>query len=522
MNVFKRFINLTFMALALIGCSSDDVKFFDGEKKIWELSGYTIDQAKEFKRIGVAFQEATQWKNLGFSIEDVKKWKSSGYESSEAGKWKRASFTLNEANAWQKFGYSAHDASSWRGAGYDIGEANQWKQEGFDLRLSQLWKSNGFDLNQSKELVAIGFERQRAIDAKCYMDKGFSVADIKDLKTKDIDCGNASKWKTDGFTANEIVMATGGGYDKGTGYSELKTWRDAGFSIDESLQLRKYNFRYSNIDSFKKLRDSGYKVDELAELTKSEKGLWEAEKWNDAKIEKGIAKSWLEKNITFTEAQNWIAINVSPEDATDYKSKGQTYIDVKKNKQSKIEESKVAESQERKSGGEKVDFTANKQITPVLATQTKYDSILANKGFKDAISNYDDVVRTNRMILDYFNLLINRDDIIALSKSGELDRDKSKFLLSNADVFTKYVHCLIAKHIIGPMQPPVQDAQVVYITGVIKSPKALAARNGPEYEMEKMVLRKFPLYALWEKFREPGFIKNITDEQLELIYSASN
>jgi hypothetical protein len=54
----------------------------------------------------------------------------------------------------------------------------------------------------------------------------------------------------------------------------------------------------------------------------------------------------------------------------------------------------------------------------------------------------------------------------------------------------------------------IQDKEFLYITGVIKSPKAQAAKTSSQYEVEKSMLRGFTTYSYWEVWRKKGSLNH--------------
>jgi hypothetical protein len=122
--------------------------------------------------------------------------------------------------------------------------------------------------------------------------------------------------------------------------------------------------------------------------------------------------------------------------------------------------------------------------------------------------------------LNYFNCLVKYNDIIALAKSGELDKDKSSYLMNgeNANMFVRYLHTILASQ----FPKSVDERQIVYVTGVIKSKHSVAATTSTEMQVEKQVLRGFPAYSAWEKMKEPGFLAILTNEQLDKLYKFAN
>jgi|GEM_PF-3850925 len=155
---------------------------------------------------------------------------------------------------------------------------------------------------------------------------------------------------------------------------------------------------------------------------------------------------------------------------------------------------------------------------PAFAS-TKYDAIVAHHQWKEIMQLYDTNLASNRTLNDYLNLLVNKNDLNRIVKNGELDKEKSKFIAENSREFLKYLHAVITAKQLQYLKPEPTDAHYIYVIGVIKDPKAQAAKNGHEYEMEKALFRGMPLYALWEKWRTEGFIKEVISEQIDLMFA---
>lgn len=150
---------------------------------------------------------------------------------------------------------------------------------------------------------------------------------------------------------------------------------------------------------------------------------------------------------------------------------------------------------------------------------TKYDDIIVNPEWRQIINGVDQHLTPNRIVTDYLNLLVNKNDLNRIIKSGALDKEKTKFIVENQVQFLKYLHYLIAVHQYPKIKPEPTDAQLIYITSVIKNPRAQAAKNATEYEMEKAVFRGSGIYLLWESWRADGFIEGVINEQIDLLYA---
>jgi len=151
---------------------------------------------------------------------------------------------------------------------------------------------------------------------------------------------------------------------------------------------------------------------------------------------------------------------------------------------------------------------------------TKYDDIIVNPEWKQIINGVDQHVTPNRILTDYLNLLVNKNDLNRIIKSGALDKEKTKFISENHVQFLKYLYYLIVVHQYPKIKPEPTDAQLIYITSVIKNPRAQAAKNATEYEMEKALYRGSGIYLLWELWRADGMIEKLINEQIDLLYAA--
>lgn len=154
-------------------------------------------------------------------------------------------------------------------------------------------------------------------------------------------------------------------------------------------------------------------------------------------------------------------------------------------------------------------------LTQLSFAATKYDSIYQNKKWKTIISGIDQTLQKNQMVMDYLNLCINRHDLNKIIRSGQLGKEKSEFISKNPDEFLLYFQACLSQ-VVVKAEPT--DAQFLAVTGIIKDPRAMAAKNGPEYEMEKQFLRNYPLYKFWEMCRGDRFLVKTIDGEIDNLY----
>jgi len=134
---------------------------------------------------------------------------------------------------------------------------------------------------------------------------------------------------------------------------------------------------------------------------------------------------------------------------------------------------------------------------------TKYDFMKADGSWSRMEKLWNNGIGKNRVLRDYFSTIATERDVIQMAKSGKFDREKSKFMIENSKGVYKLLQILAAKKLNDENDlSEITDPQIVYITSVIKDPKAQAATNGVEYEMEKALYRGSTLYAFWEMWEE--------------------
>lgn len=148
---------------------------------------------------------------------------------------------------------------------------------------------------------------------------------------------------------------------------------------------------------------------------------------------------------------------------------------------------------------------------------TNYDIIVNDPSWPALIAQVEKHIVSNQFVIGYLRHVVNEKDLKQLAQSGELDADKSKFVLENSEGFLKYIYYVIVMNQILKFNPAPTDSQYIYITGVINDPRAQAATNGPEYEMEKDVFRQVQLYALWEVLHSDGALKGLVNENLDMF-----
>jgi hypothetical protein len=127
----------------------------------------------------------------------------------------------------------------------------------------------------------------------------------------------------------------------------------------------------------------------------------------------------------------------------------------------------------------------------------KYDGIVNTYAWKKLIEAYDKVLPQYPVLKNYLDAVVNVNRLKKICDSGRLDKNKVKFITTHQDDVIKILHASLAK-ILGESNIDANDAQFIYITGVLKDPHAQFAKNGPEYEVEKNLFHQMPLYKFAE------------------------
>ena len=153
-------------------------------------------------------------------------------------------------------------------------------------------------------------------------------------------------------------------------------------------------------------------------------------------------------------------------------------------------------------------------IIGCVESGTKYDGIVNTSDWKKLIEAYNKVLPQYPVLKNYLDAVVNTNRLKIICDSGRLDEKKVKFIIAHQDDIIKVLHALLAK-ILGESNIDADDAQFIYITGVLKDPHAQFAKNGPEYEVEKNLLHQMPLYRFAESEGSEENIAHFLNELLD-------
>lgn len=145
-----------------------------------------------------------------------------------------------------------------------------------------------------------------------------------------------------------------------------------------------------------------------------------------------------------------------------------------------------------------------------LSTAGTYDFVLKDPGTKKLQEVYNNQVRKERVIMNYLNLLVDSPQtLVKILERDGCEKEILDFTRKNPELVLAIVHVSIIQAL---SKSNVDDNQLMYVTGVIEDPKAQAAKNGAEYQMEKEYLRQmYPAYAMYEVATARGGLKDMVE-----------
>lgn len=153
------------------------------------------------------------------------------------------------------------------------------------------------------------------------------------------------------------------------------------------------------------------------------------------------------------------------------------------------------------------------------AASTSYDFILKDKGVKNWNNIYINNVKQAPLMMDYLNLIVSERNIVRTLERDGCEKEIVRFARENTRIITMFVHMLIIQNL---SKSEVSDNELMFVTGIIKDPRAQVAKTGPEYEMEKQGWRSmYVSYATWEALTQPGNITKLVEKAFHSMKKTS-
>ena len=147
----------------------------------------------------------------------------------------------------------------------------------------------------------------------------------------------------------------------------------------------------------------------------------------------------------------------------------------------------------------------------------KYDIIKQDQGWNNMNKMWVKHIGHNPIMKNYLDLLVSEREIQNLSKSGKFTSEQKSFMAANSKGLYRYVQIAATQEVAKSNEiQPVTDANLMYITGVIKDPKAQAAKTGVEYQMEQEFFRGNWLYLFHENWKK----ENMTSKAMSMLFQA--
>ena len=145
-----------------------------------------------------------------------------------------------------------------------------------------------------------------------------------------------------------------------------------------------------------------------------------------------------------------------------------------------------------------------------ISSAGPYDFVMKDPGTKKLLDVYNKQIKTVPLIMGYLNHIVaSPQGLIKVLERDACEKDILDFTRKNPDVVIALLHVSIVQML---NNSNVSDNQLMYVTGVIEDPKAQAAKNGAEYQMEKEALRQmYPAYALYEAMSARDGLKDMVE-----------
>jgi len=243
-------------------------------------------------------------------------WKQAGFQGYESicgidwQCWQKSGFTPEEAKQWRNLYFSRDEAIQLKREGYTLHEIQEWHKLGI-TRISTIKRYRSYNINakQYHELpLLLGTKKRRLLhELKEIRENNLTLEDIKKyhtltfkdnkdwkykiirlLKEYNISLQDAKKfdengfflryyglvhyrfelWSEDGFSADEAIQWSKAGFSPSLYYSKYernhriynaKRWKDAGYTLKQAKHLVKLhinNQKYFKVKNFKKELDS--------------------------------------------------------------------------------------------------------------------------------------------------------------------------------------------------------------------------------------------------------------------------
>ena len=152
----------------------------------------------------------------------------------------------------------------------------------------------------------------------------------------------------------------------------------------------------------------------------------------------------------------------------------------------------------------------------VLVTGTvyaaNYEKIIKETNVAQVEEMYNTIHET--AAAGYVEYLVSEDDIVELANSGKFNKEQSAVLKKHSNLIYKALQCSTITMVMKIKEKKfLTDNNFIYITGILNDPKAMVAKNGPQYEMEKQFWEANMLYKFAVQYKK----KNILEKQLKGI-----
>lgn len=231
------------------------------EQKRWTESGFPLEDAVSWVRVGIGPAEAREWVMAGIHFAEwANQWKGEGFGPADAARWVRTA-NVYTAGEFRKRGFSPTAATAWMESGVlSAPRAEEFRAFGLGPQEGGRWWKLSFYPHEIPPWREAGFGPEDAMEWKYgekeYLDDGVSWSRAV------FSVEWAREWRGAGFLAEEAKQAA----HMGLKFPEAVAWKRAGFGVVEALRWQ----------------DSGFAPGEAAKLKAAGLGPVEAEERREA------------------------------------------------------------------------------------------------------------------------------------------------------------------------------------------------------------------------------------------------
>ncbi|GGX04906.1 hypothetical protein GCM10010297_28050 [Streptomyces malachitofuscus] len=232
----------------------------------WRERGYAVGEARRWIAEGFALDDADRWRTSGvYKPDEAREWRTAGATPYTVDRMLRAGMTPRDAVRWREFGVPAAEAAERHLAGEDP-RPQRWTER---LRPGRSRRGVGRTLDEQEAATMRAMLRAGipAEKARPYIDLGWHGTEAVAWAERSLDAGEAKLFHALGFSPAEAQRVAAQGADAisvmtdwwraGVPIDEVSAWCGAGFTAEETADLRRQGVDVEQARVMRALTDSG-------------------------------------------------------------------------------------------------------------------------------------------------------------------------------------------------------------------------------------------------------------------------